>query len=179
METTMKYGDRWIISDEKKQQYIDRLLPQLAMLRARVGLSQDELAGLVGISRQTYCLTESGARGMSWNTFLSVIMFYDYNKRTHDLIRSIGAFPEDLFYQFNLGEEPDPGEMSVGQNEDIGIMITALDNRGETALKATLTAEYARCAGLSDEAMLRVLSDVMKKPLRVEQSRDSGLVTRR
>ena len=69
--------------------------------------------------------------------------------------------------------------MSVGQNEDIGIMITALDNRGETALKATLTAEYARCAGLSDEAMLRVLSDVMKKPLRVEQSRDSGLVTRR
>ena len=62
----MKYGARWVISDKKKDEYINKLLPQLATLRARVGVSQDELAGLVGISRQTYCLTESGSRSISW-----------------------------------------------------------------------------------------------------------------
>ena len=43
----MKYGKRWSIDKNKKQEYIDRLLPHLAALRARAGLSQDELAGLV------------------------------------------------------------------------------------------------------------------------------------
>lgn len=61
----MKYGKRWSISNEKKSEYISRLLPQLSVLRAKAGLSQDELAGLVGISRQTYCLTETGTRGMT------------------------------------------------------------------------------------------------------------------
>ena len=93
----MKYGKRWGITNEKKQEYISRLLPHLASLRAKAGLSQDELAGLVGVSRQTYCLTESGARGLSWNTYLSIVMFFDYNQRTHDLLRGTGAFPEDLF----------------------------------------------------------------------------------
>jgi DNA-binding XRE family transcriptional regulator len=159
----MKYGERWVISDKKKDEYINKLLPQLATLRARVGVSQDELAGLVGISRQTYCLTESGSRSISWNTFLSIIMFYDYNSRTHDLIRSIGAFPEDLFYQFNLGQTSDSSFLSAGEVVGADDLIGELDEAGKRAVKAVIAAEYARCKNLSGTEMVNTLSEIINK----------------
>ncbi len=159
----MKYGARWVISDKKKDEYINKLLPQLATLRARVGVSQDELAGLVGISRQTYCLTESGSRSISWNTFLSIIMFYDYNSRTHDLIRSIGAFPEDLFYQFNLGQTNDSAFLSAGEAVGADKFIGELDEAGKRAVKAVIAAEYARCKNLSSAEMVNTLSEIINK----------------
>ena len=159
----MKYGARWVISDKKKDEYINKLLPQLATLRARVGVSQDELAGLVGISRQTYCLTESGSRSISWNTFLSIIMFYDYNSRTHDLIRSIGAFPEDLFYQFNLGQTGEGSFDSAGESLNAGNMIDELDEAGKRAVKAAIAAEYARCKNLTSSEMVNALSEIINK----------------
>jgi len=159
----MKYGTRWVISDKKKDEYINNLLPHLATLRARVGVSQDELAGLVGISRQTYCLTESGSRSISWNTFLSIIMFYDYNSRTHDLIRSIGAFPEDLFYQFNLGISGNNSFDKAGESLNVGAMLDELDNAGKRAVKAAIAAEYARCKSMSSAEMISALSEIINK----------------
>ncbi|MBR4071154.1 MAG: helix-turn-helix domain-containing protein [Clostridia bacterium] len=159
----MKYGTRWVISDKKKDEYINNLLPHLATLRARVGVSQDELAGLVGISRQTYCLTESGSRSISWNTFLSIIMFYDYNSRTHDLIRSIGAFPEDLFYQFNLGQTNNSDLDKAGETLNIGAVLNDLDEAGKRAVKATAAAEYARCKNMSSAEMISTLSEIINK----------------
>lgn len=159
----MKYGARWVISDKKKDEYINKLLPQLATLRARVGVSQDELAGLVGISRQTYCLTESGSRSISWNTFLSIIMFYDYNSRTHDLIRSIGAFPEDLFYQFNLGQTNDSSFLNVGESLNAGNMVDELDESGKRTVKAVIASEYARCKNLSVSETVNTISEALNK----------------
>lgn len=156
----MKYGKRWYISNEKKKEYISRLLPQLSALRARAGLSQDELAGLVGISRQTYCLTESGSRGMSWNTYLSVMMFFDYNVRTHDLIRSTGIFPEDLFYQFNPGENRRP-ENNFDSNPELDSMFTKLDNCGKNSVKTILASEYARCRDLDKAETISLMSELM------------------
>ena len=159
----MKYGERWVISDAKKQEYINKLLPQLTTLRARVGISQDELAGLIGISRQTYCLTESGSHAMSWNTFLSIIMFYDYNERTHDLLRSTGAFPEDLFYQFNLGMLSRDNAAQVAAGEAAAEMVNALDESGNRAIKITLANEYARCKNLDAAETARLIGEVLAK----------------
>ncbi len=159
----MKYGARWVISDKKKDEYINKLLPQLATLRARVGVSQDELAGLIGISRQTYCLTESGSRSISWNTFLSIIMFYDYNSRTHDLIRSIGAFPEDLFYQFNLGQAKEDSFSKAGESIGASEMIDQLDESGKRTVKAVVAAEYARCKNMTSAEMISTLTDFVNK----------------
>ena len=159
----MKYGERWVISDEKKAEYINKLLPQLTTLRARVGISQDELAGLIGISRQTYCLTESGSHTMSWNTFLSIIMFYDCNSRTHDLLRSTGAFPDDLFYQFNLGLIDRDKAVHAAAGSEAEEMVEALDEAGKRALKLTLIAEYARCKNLSTNDIIHLINDTITK----------------
>lgn len=159
----MKYGKHWSISAEKKQEYIDKLLPQLSSLRAKAGLSQDELSGLIGVSRQTYCLTETGARGMSWNTYLSIIMFFDYNQRTHDLIRHIGVFPDELFYHFNPGEN---GVSSARLSETVpGMdkMYEALDEKGKSAVGAIVSTEFARCKNMSKTEYLQLLNDVVSK----------------
>lgn len=156
----MKYGKRWSISKTKKQEYIDRLLPHLASLRARAGLSQDELAGLVGVSRQTYCLTESGARSLSWNTYLSIVMFFDYNCKTHDLLRGIGAFPEDLFYQFNPGEERAP-ESTFNTVPELDRLFMELDSNGKNTVRAVLAAEYARCRELEKTELLKLVNELV------------------
>lgn len=156
----MKYGKRWSIDKNKKQEYIDRLLPHLAALRARAGLSQDELAGLVGVSRQTYCLTESGARSLSWNTYLSIVMFFDYNCKTHDLLRGIGAFPEDLFYQFNPGEE-NIGEASFSNAPELDGLFAELDAGGKNAVRSSLIAEYARCASLDKAELIKLMNEII------------------
>lgn len=156
----MKYGKRWSISNEKKSEYISRLLPQLSVLRAKAGLSQDELAGLVGISRQTYCLTETGTRGMTWGTYLSLIMFFDSNRRTHELVRSTGVYPEDLFYQFNLGET-DKSEDAFSASPKLSSVYESLDSEGRNAVKAALVMEYARCRSLSKAETVKLMNDLL------------------
>ena len=156
----MKYGKRWSIDKNKKQEYIDRLLPHLAALRARAGLSQDELAGLVGVSRQTYCLTESGARSLSWNTYLSLVMFFDYNSKTRDLLRGTRAFPEDLFYQFNPGDDH-VSENSFDRIPELNLLFAQLDDGGKNAVRTVLAAEYARCKGLDKTDLLKLLNETL------------------
>ena len=158
----MKYGKHWSISNEKKQEYISRLLPQLSSLRAKAGLSQDELSGLVGVSRQTYCLTESGARSMSWNTYLSVIMFFDYNVKTHDLIRRTGVFPEELIHYFNPGEEDPEDVKSFGNTPELNAMFDSLDGAGKNTVRAVLSSEYARCEKLSKTDYLQILTETIE-----------------
>ncbi len=156
----MKYGKPWSISKEKKLEYIDRLLPHLASLRARAGLSQDELAGLIGVSRQTYCLTESGARSLSWNTYLSLVMFFDYNSKTRDLLRGTRAFPEDLFYQFNPGENRTQ-ESSFDRVPELNILFSQLDDSGKNSVRTALAAEYSRCKGLDKTDLLKLMNELL------------------
>ena len=85
----------------EKEALMNQLLPELAVLRAKAGISQDNLAGLVGVSRQTYNAVERGFRKMSWGMYLSLVFFYDNIADTHDYIRKLGVFPEELVKHFN------------------------------------------------------------------------------
>lgn len=156
----MKYGKRWSISKAKKQEYINRLLPHLASLRAKAGLSQDELAGLVGVSRQTYCLTESGARSLSWNTYLSIVMFFDYNCNTRDLLRGTGAFPEDLFYHFNPGENK-ASESSFSEVPELNKLFFQLDDSGRNTVRTVVASEYARCKGYDKAETVKLINEII------------------
>ena len=62
----------------EKQCLISMLIPELAVLRTKTKISQDDLANIIGVSRQTYGAIERGVRKMSWNTYVSLI-FYDNN----------------------------------------------------------------------------------------------------
>ena len=84
------------ISNVDKDKLIEKLTEELPVLRAKIGISQEELAEIVGISRQTYSAVETRKTQMSWNTFLSLLLFFDNNDRTKEMIDGIGAFPVEL-----------------------------------------------------------------------------------
>lgn len=90
------YMDYWHFTAENKDALIKRLTAELPALRGAVGATQEEIANAIGISRQTYGSIESQQRKMSWNTYMSLILFFDYNPNSHHTIRQLDAFPYQL-----------------------------------------------------------------------------------
>lgn len=84
------------IQEIDKERLIDILTEELPVLRAKIGLSQDDLSSIIGISRQTYSSIETKKRKMSWNTFLSLILVFENNEKTRGLLEAIGAFSSEL-----------------------------------------------------------------------------------
>lgn len=91
----------WELSKSQKDEYIQRLTSKLAALRAHADISQEDLANIIGTSRQTYYAIENKKRTMSWNNYLALIFFYDTVKETSQMVRELGAYPTQLAEQFN------------------------------------------------------------------------------
>ena len=91
--------EQWFISDELKKEYIDTLLPELKLLRAKANVSQDDLAKILSISRQTYCQIENGNKEMSWSIYLSLISFFNAIEETSKLLTLLNIYPNQFFEQ--------------------------------------------------------------------------------
>ncbi len=167
----MEEMTRFFLNEEEKNEFIEALTPELPLLRAKAEISQEEIANLVGISRQTYGAIERKARKMSWNTYLSLILFYDYNKKTHKMIRNIAAFPHELIKRFNDGEEPVDFELNMLFKADAKKIIDSLDEQAISTIKTILMVEYSRCNNISSEAVIKFFEgiDLTKKEFSNEQ----------
>jgi DNA-binding XRE family transcriptional regulator len=145
------------VSKAAQAKLIAALTPLLQPLRAKVGISQGELAPLLGVSRQTYSAIECEKRPMSWNTYMSLLFFYDNNDGSREFLRASEAYPREMLKRFNAGRMPRGGEKA----QIAGIPDEITDKLDETALhavRAVLIAEYARCAGETDETVLKTFS---------------------
>lgn len=81
------------LSVSRKEELIEVMTKELVVLRAKSGVSQDELSKGIGLSRQTYQAIESGKRKMTWRTYLALLLFFDYNHTTHEMLRNLNIFP--------------------------------------------------------------------------------------
>lgn len=161
MEDLLKY----YLSDEEKRALIAKLTPELSTLRAKAEISQEEIATIIGTSRQTYGAIERKARKMSWNTYLSLVWFYDYNRKTHKMIRSMDAFPHELIKKFNDGDEPQDFELGLLFKADKKNILESLDEQAISTIKTILMVEYSRCNNISGEAVVKLFEgiDLSKK----------------
>ena len=75
-----------MLSTSEKKKYIQMLTEDLPVYRARIGISQEELCLILGISRQTYSAVETGRRQMSWHTFLTLLLYFSYNVKTKTML---------------------------------------------------------------------------------------------
>ena len=75
--------DYWRFLPEEKDILIQKLTFALPALRGITKATQDEIANAIGVSRQTYNAIEIQKRTMSWNTYISLIQFFDYNPNSH------------------------------------------------------------------------------------------------
>ena len=92
---------KWVVSADYKDSYIEILTENLLPLRTKADITQEELASMIGISRQTYYAIETQRRQMSWNTYLSLMLFFDTNVDTHSMLRDINAYPTDLLIKMS------------------------------------------------------------------------------
>ena len=140
----------------------EAVLEPITAVAERLGISQDDLSRLIGVSRQTFGSVERGERQMSWNTYLSLIMFFDYNQATHQMIRDISAFPEELIVRFNDGKKNVNTDVSIESLFDNSAMemFMQLDDQAFNTLKTALLIEYARCSNLSSEGIIKAFSGI-------------------
>jgi len=84
-----------IYNETQKDQYIEVLTNELPVLRARLRISQGDLARGIGISRQTYSLIETKKQKMTWVTFMATIAFFSSNTKTKKELIDLGLIDEN------------------------------------------------------------------------------------
>ena len=103
------------ISEEKKMILIDKLCSEPNILRIKAELSHQELASIIGISRQTYSSIESGKRKMSWRTYFPLMMYFLSNPKTGSFMKSLDIIPEE----FELNIAANQGKTDEEENYEI------------------------------------------------------------
>ena len=159
----MSTSSKWSLSKEEQLKFIAALTEELAPLRAKLGISQGEIAYLVGISRQTYSLIECKKKTMSWSVYLALVLFFDYNAATHQMIRNISAFPDELIDRFNNGlpfSMSEDGFILGQQAGEVVKMMQSLDEQGLHSLKTVLLVEYARCVNLPGDVVVKAFDGI-------------------
>lgn len=140
------------ISENEKNDMILHLVDELPVLRTKMGVSQDELANMLGISRQSYSLFETKKRKMPWSIFLSLLLVFDYNENTHLLIHKEGLLPDKIFKKSQDGEKEKTTLSFLTWDEEIR---KNLDDKAIHAIETVIMFEYARCNNISGEAVIK------------------------
>lgn len=156
----MEEKSKWLLSEDEKNAFIEALTPQLSLLRTKAEISQEEIANIVGVSRQTYGAIERKSRKMSWNTYLSLILFYDYNRKTHSMVRNMTAFPHELVKRFNDGNDSLDFELDSLLRTGTRNIIEALDEQAISTIKTVLMVEYSRCNKISSESVVKFFEGI-------------------
>ena len=73
------------------------MLRELPAIRAKLGISQAELAERVGVTRQTLSAIETGRREMSWTLFMAMLAFFENNRESLSQLSLIGFFDDKGF----------------------------------------------------------------------------------
>lgn len=140
------------ISEAERKTLIARMVEELPVLRTKLGLSQEELAGMIDVSRQTYSSIENQRRSMSWSTYLSLVLIFDSDPLTHDFFRKAGLFPERLLHT----PQTLPGDtLSAFIQMDGEELRAHLDEQALHAIEAVIMIEYARCNNMTGDAVIK------------------------
>ena len=83
--------------ENRRRFLIKTLAKELPVLRACLDIKQDDLAKVIGVSRQTYSNIETGKREMSWTVFGALTGFFLRHERTSQVLGQIPGFMD----QFN------------------------------------------------------------------------------
>lgn len=84
------------ISNINRNELIKLMSENLSVLRAKLSLSQEDLADVLGVTRQTISAIENEQRNMSWSIFLSLILIFLKNKETKRLMILLGIYTKEL-----------------------------------------------------------------------------------
>lgn len=81
-------------TDEQNNQeeYIDRMVKNLPVLRASIRITQKELAQKIGITRQSMMNIETRRRPLQWSTYLALVLVFQQADDSKKLLESLRLF---------------------------------------------------------------------------------------
>ena len=145
----------WTLSEDSKNKYIEKLSDELITLRAKAGIQQEEIARMIGVSRQTYGEIERKSKKMSWGTYLSLLFFFDQNMATHQLLRQTNVVTDELVSLMNNGKPVDANVMDSFSGFPIKEIMNSLDEQGLQSVRTVMMIEYARCKNMPGDAVIK------------------------
>ena len=149
------YNKKLDISKEEREVLITKLVDELPVLRTKLGVSQADLAALIDISRQTYSLIEAKKRKLSWSIFLSLILVFDNNVQTHDLIRKQKLFPKGIIMDAEPDKSTLASQISTFVQMDGDAITNHLDEQAFHAIETVIMVEYARCNNIAGDTVIK------------------------
>ena len=143
-----------LLTEEQQKTLMTAMSFNLAALRAKAEVSQSDLSAMLGISRQTYSAMESGAKPITWGAYLSLLLFFDYNAKTHAMLRDLRIFPDLLLQTINKdGSNPYENEAFFpGVPAEI---FKRLDEQAFQSIRTVILLEYAKREQFPCEAAIR------------------------
>lgn len=148
------------ITNEERKKMIADLTDSLVLLRTKAGVSQSELANIIGVSRQTYGSIERRTQTMTWCTYLSLILFFDYCKKTHHMIRSLGVFPDEYIKQMNVNSSDTPVDIDLFVGDEMKGIVECLDDQAISSIRTMIMIEYARCKNIPGDSVVKSFNGI-------------------
>jgi len=92
------------MTDKSKTVLIKNMSDNIKMLRVRLGMSQNELAEAVGISRHAVMNIETNRSEMTWDVFLALAGLFGRNYDTKKLLKVLEIYTDELEECMQLGD---------------------------------------------------------------------------
>ena len=93
----------YTLGKDEQRKLEKRLAKELKTLRNLCGWSQETLASVIGVTRQTILAVENGKRDMTWTMFLAFSFVFLGNEKTRKAFMHSGAYTSGLADFLNIG----------------------------------------------------------------------------
>lgn len=90
---------------QEKKNHMKAMTSNLPILRSKLEISQEELAELLGVTRQTVSAFESGQRNMTWSVFLALVLIFFRNEPTKKLLVALNIYTPELNNFLNVSKK--------------------------------------------------------------------------
>lgn len=92
------------MTKDEKNALMKTMAENLPILRSKLNLSQEELAILLGVTRQTISSFERNQRKMTWSVFLALILIFFRNEPTKKLLVALNIYTPALNDFLNISK---------------------------------------------------------------------------
>lgn len=93
------------MDDADKITVMSAMSSNLSILRSKLNISQEELANMLGVTRQTISSFESGQRKMTWSVFLALVLIFFRNEPTKHLLVALNIYTPALNSYLNISQK--------------------------------------------------------------------------
>ena len=93
------------MDEMKKETLLENMTVNLPVLRRARGLSQTELAELLGVARATVAVVENRKRKLSWEMYLALVLIFSKNEATEKLLYALNVYDEEVEAKLRFANE--------------------------------------------------------------------------